>query len=110
MSSDSSRSFRWRLTLFLMVAAAFNFADRAAMSSVLSAVRVELSISDVALGMLSSLFLWSYALGSVFAGSLADRWSRGRLVRLSLLAWSLVTLLTGLAQDFPTQSDQTPRE
>lgn len=102
MSSDSSRSFRWRLTLFLMVAAAFNFADRAAMSSVLSAVRVELSISDVALGMLSSLFLWSYALGSVFAGSLADRWSRGRLVRLSLLAWSLVTLLTGLAQDFPT--------
>lgn len=99
---DNAAGFRWRLTLFLTVAAALNFADRAAMSSVLSAVRVELSLSDLALGMLGSFFLWSYALGSVFAGHVADRWSRGRLVRLSLLAWSIVTLLTGLASSFPT--------
>ncbi len=99
---DHSGAFRWRMTLFLAGAAAMNFADRAAMSAVLSAVRVDLSLSDVALGMLGSFFLWSYALGSIFAGNLADRWSRARLVRLSLLGWSIVTLLTGLAHDFPT--------
>ncbi|HEY0966532.1 MAG TPA: MFS transporter [Opitutaceae bacterium] len=91
---------RWRMTAFLAVAAALNFADRAAMSAVLSAVRVDLALSDVALGMLGSFFLWSYALGSPFAGSLADRWSRSRLVVVSLLAWSVVTALTGLAGNF----------
>jgi MFS transporter, Spinster family, sphingosine-1-phosphate transporter len=88
------------MTAFLAVAAALNFADRAAMSAVLSAVRVDLSLSDVALGMLGSFFLWSYALGSPFAGSLADRWSRTRLVVVSLLAWSAVTALMGLAGNF----------
>jgi predicted MFS family arabinose efflux permease len=86
---------------FLAAAAALNFADRAAMSAVLSAVRVDLALSDVALGMLGSFFLWSYAIGSPIAGALADRWSRPRMVVVSLFAWSAVTVLTGLAVDFP---------
>lgn len=91
---------RWRMTAFLAAAAALNFADRAAMSAVLSAVSVDLELSDVALGMLGSFFLWSYALGSPLAGLLADRWSRARMVVVSLLAWSAVTVLTGLAGSF----------
>jgi predicted MFS family arabinose efflux permease len=89
------------MTAFLATAAAFNFADRAVMSSVLSAVRVDLALSDVALGLLGSVFLWSYALGSPLAGLLADRFSRGRIVVISLVAWSVVTALTGLADSFP---------
>lgn len=89
------------MTAFLAAAAALNFADRAAMSAVLSAVRVDLALTDVALGMLGSFFLWSYALGSPFAGVIADRWSRRRLVIISLVAWSAVTALTGLANSFP---------
>ena len=90
------------MTLFLAFAAALNFADRAAMSAVLSAVRVDLSLSDVALGLLGSVFLWSYAVGSPFAGHLADRCSRSRLVFISLLAWSAVTAVTGLVGNYPT--------
>jgi len=92
---------RWRVAAFLALAAALNYADRAAMSSVLAAVRAEFGASDVALGLLGSVFLWSYALGSPFAGSLADRCSRGRLVIASLVAWSAVTALTGLVGGFP---------
>lgn len=87
---------------FLAAAAALNFADRATMSAVLSAIRVDLSLSDVSLGLLGSVFLWSYAVGSPFAGVLADRWSRSRMVVISLFAWSAVTVLTGLATNFPT--------
>ncbi len=89
------------MTAFLALAAALNFADRAAMSAVLAAVRVDLGLSDVALGMLGSFFLWSYALGSPFAGVLADRWSRSRMVVVSLFAWSAVTAATGLVNSFP---------
>jgi predicted MFS family arabinose efflux permease len=92
---------RWWIAAFLGVAAALNYADRAAMSAVLGAVRVDLGLSDVALGLLGSVFLWSYALGSPLAGMLADRGSRVRLVLGSLFAWSAVTALMGLARDFP---------
>jgi len=89
------------MTAFLAVAASLNFADRAAMSAVLSAVRVDLALSDIALGMLVSFFLWSFSLGSPWAGILADRWPRQRIVVISLVGWSVVTVLTGLVSSFP---------
>jgi predicted MFS family arabinose efflux permease len=107
LSADGSSSLplyrqaRWQMTAFLAVAASLNFADRAAMSAVLSSLRVDLALSDLALGMLGSFFLWSYALGSPWAGVLADRWPRGRIVVVSLIGWSVVTVLTGLATSFP---------
>jgi len=96
-----ARDARWRIATFLAFAAALNYADRAAMSAVLSVVRMEFGASDVALGLLGSVFLWSYALGSPVAGHLADRLSRPRLVLGSLVAWSAVTALIGLASGFP---------
>ncbi|MBL9215616.1 MAG: MFS transporter [Opitutaceae bacterium] len=92
---------RWRATLFLAAAAALNYADRAAMSTVLPALRTDLGLGDAALGMLGSVFLWSYALSSIAAGAIADRWSRRHIVALSLFLWSLVTVLTGLANGYP---------
>jgi predicted MFS family arabinose efflux permease len=88
---------RWRVAAFLPIAGALNYADRAAFSAVLEPLRSELNLSNVTLGLLSSLFLWSYALGSPFAGMMADRWKRGRVVIMSLIAWSVVTGLTGFA-------------
>lgn len=94
------RQVRWRVAGFLACAAALNYADRAAMSSVLSALRTELSLSDAQLGLLGSVFLWSYALGSPFAGTIADRWPRHQVVILSLALWSGVTVLIGVAGGF----------
>jgi predicted MFS family arabinose efflux permease len=93
---------RWRLVLLLACAAALNYADRAAYSSVLLPLRQELGLSDATLGLLGSLFLWSYALASPLAGVLADRFSRRTLVLVSLTAWSVVTAATGLADGVMT--------
>lgn len=88
---------RWRVAGFLAVAAALNYADRTAISAVLAPIQSELGLSDVALGLVISLFLWSYAIASPFSGMLADRFSRTAIVIISLISWSVVTGLTGLA-------------
>ncbi len=96
------RQPRWQMVAFLSVASGVNYADRMALPSILPALRAELGLSDVALGMLSSVFLWAYALGSPVAGSLADKVSRTRVVVWSLVAWSMVTALMSMAGRFET--------
>jgi len=48
-------------------------------------------------GLLTSLFLWVYALFSPFGGFLADRFGRSPIILASLAVWSAVTWLTGHA-------------
>ncbi len=87
----------WRVALFLFFAAALNYADRAALSSVVPPIRTELGATDVQIGLMGLLFLWTYALCSPLAGNVADRFSRSRIVIWSITGWSLVTVFTGLA-------------
>ncbi|MGH7947297.1 MAG: MFS transporter [Opitutaceae bacterium] len=96
-SPFSSIQPRWQVVVFLTVGSALNYADRAALSSVLPPLKANLGLTDAQLGLMGSVFLWSYALASPFAGILADRYSRRRLAIASLILWSLVTALTGAA-------------
>ncbi len=89
---------RWRIAGLLACAGALNYADRAAISSVFPLLRDEFQLTDRQLGAIGTFFLWSYAACSPWAGLLADRISRKRMVVASLAAWSAVTILTGLAQ------------
>jgi len=92
----SKVSAPWRVALFLSVAAGLNYADRTALSSVIPPLREDLGATDAQIGWAGLLFLWSYALFSPFAGNLADKISRGRIIVWSIVAWSLITLGTGL--------------
>src|SRR5687768_15400567 len=94
-SSGRGLSVPWRLAIFAFCAAALNYADRAALFSVIPPLREDLGVTDVQVGLLGSFFLWSYAIASPVAGSVADRFSRRRIVGYSLVSWSLITVLTG---------------
>ncbi len=87
----------WRIAWFLFFAAGLNYADRTALSSVIPPLRAETGITDAQIGIAGMLFLWSYALASPFAGNIADRFSRARIITCSLVAWSIITILTGFA-------------
>jgi MFS family permease len=87
------------VAVFLFVAAGLNYADRTALSSVIPPLRSDLGVTDAQIGLAGMLFLWSYALVSPFAGNLADKFSRSRIVFWSILTWSLITLITGLARN-----------
>src|SRR5512133_1968129 len=59
-----------------------------------------LPMTDAQFGLLTSVFLWVYGLLSPFAGFLADRFNRSRVIVGSLFVWSLITWLTAHATTF----------
>ena len=91
---------RWKIAFFLFFAAGLNYADRVALSSVIPPLRADLGITDAQIGFAGMVFLCCYALMSPFAGLVADRFSRSRIVLLSLATWSVVTVLTGFVESF----------
>ncbi len=93
----TSGQYRWILVATLFLVNAINYADRTSVTSVYALLKTDLGFTDVALGAMGSLFLWSYALASPFGGFLGDRVSRGRLIVGSLAGWSLITLISGFA-------------
>lgn len=90
----------WRIAWFLFFCVGLNYADRTAISSVIPPLKKDLALTDEQLGWLMGGFLWIYALASPFVGNIADRFSRSKIVMYSLIAWSIATLLAGMAHDF----------
>lgn len=88
---------KWYVMALLFGAAALNYADRTAITAVFPLLRRDLGMSDIALGATGTVFLWTYAAVSPFAGYLGDRYSRSRLLTLSLAAWSLVMTSSAFA-------------
>ena len=88
----------WLLVAFTWVAYCLNYSDRQVIFSIFPVLKSELHFTDAQLGLTGSAFLWVYGLCSPIAGQIGDRFSKRRLVALSLLLWSGVTALTGLSQ------------
>ncbi len=97
----SSGRYKWVLVAMLFLISALNYGDRSALAAVFPLLRQELHLSDLQLGLVGSAFLWAYGLGCAVCGFLADRFSRRRLILISLTLWSLATLLVSLVHNFP---------
>jgi MFS family permease len=87
----------WLLVGFTWIAYCLNYSDRQVIFSIFPILKSELHFTDGQLGLTSSAFLWVYGLCSPIAGQIGDRFSKRRLVALSLLLWSGVTALTGFS-------------
>jgi MFS family permease len=90
----------WLLVAVLWVLALLNYLDRQVIFSVFPLLSADLGLSNVQLGLLSTVFLWVYGVLSPISGFVADRFGRGRSISFSLLVWSAVTLLTGFSSTF----------
>jgi predicted MFS family arabinose efflux permease len=91
-----ARQAAW-LVAFMWGAYFLNYCDRQVVFALFPVLKSDLGFSNDALGLTGSIFLWVYGLGCPIAGYLGDRYSKRRLVVLSLTVWSLVTVATGLS-------------
>ncbi len=90
----------WILVALLWGVGLLNYLDRQIIFSLFPLLRVEFKVSDAQLGLLTPAFLWIYGALSPLAGFLADRFSRKKIILVSLAVWSIVTWLTGYASSF----------
>lgn len=90
----------WLVVALLFVVGLLNYLDRIMITTMRSSIVEAIPMTDAQFGLLTSVFLWIYGLLSPFAGFLADRYSRSRVIIISLFVWSMVTWLTIHAQTF----------
>ncbi|MCX6625377.1 MAG: MFS transporter, partial [Acidobacteria bacterium] len=99
---DSKSRFRpWLLVALLWVVALLNYLDRQTVFSLFPLLQRDLGATGAELGLVSTVFLWVYGLLSPFAGYLADRFGRVRVILFSLLVWSAVTWATAHVRTVP---------
>jgi MFS transporter, Spinster family, sphingosine-1-phosphate transporter len=101
MNAEVKSALRpWLIVGLLWLVACLNYLDRLMITTMRDPIKESIAMTDAQFGLLTSVFLWVYGGLSPFAGFLADRFSRSRVIIASLLVWSAVTWLTGRVQTF----------
>lgn len=90
----------WLIVGLLWVVGCLNYLDRVIVTTMRGSLMEAIPMTDAQFGLLTSVFLWVYGLLSPFAGFLADRFSRSKVIIGSLFAWSFITWLTAHATTF----------
>jgi MFS family permease len=98
----SDRRYAWVVVGLLWVVALLNYMDRQMLSTMKSAMMVNIIELEKAenFGRLMAVFLWIYGLMSPVAGIIGDRLNRKWLIVGSLFVWSGVTFAMGYTDDF----------
>lgn len=103
---NPSNPVTWRTHYALLVLASiyvFNYIDRQLMAILIEPVKLEFGISDTGIGLLSGVtFAVFYTVFGFPLGRLSDRIGRKPVIAFSCMAWSLMTMLCGMAGNFLT--------
>lgn len=98
MSVNTNKpSYKWEVILLLWVAFFLNQGDRQVFNTVIPQIQQFLGVSDSVMGMISTCFNLFFAVTVPFAGYIADRVSRSKLIIFSIALFSTATMLTGFA-------------
>jgi MFS transporter, ACS family, D-galactonate transporter len=94
--------YPWLIVGLLWGVALLNYMDRQMLSTMKSAIMVDIKELEKAenFGRLLAVFLWIYGFMSPAAGLIADRVNRKWLIITSLGVWSFVTFSMGYATSF----------
>src|SRR4051812_27775454 len=89
--------YKWELMVLLWLAYFFNRADKQLYGFVIPDIKADLHLSDVQLGLVATIFNWTYGLLVPFGGYFGDRLRRKWVIAVSLVLWSAATMFTGFA-------------
>jgi len=90
----------WLVVILLWFVACFDSVNRIMLSTMHGSILASIPMTEAEFGLLLSVYLWVCGVVSPFGGFLSDVFSRSRVIVLTLVFWSAITLLTVLARTF----------
>lgn len=98
---DTRERYPYWMMIVLLLVALSSFIDRVIVATLGPAIKAELQISDTQFGLLTGLaFALLYTSAAIPVARLADRKNRVRLLALATTIWSVMTMLSGYAQNY----------
>lgn len=101
-SSDDTRPLpgAWLVVGLLWVIGCLNYLDRVMLNTMRDSIKAAIPMGDDDFGALTMAFLIVYGVLSPMGGWCADRFSRSRVILVSLVVWSSVTWATAYVQTY----------
>lgn len=96
-----SNAYAWWVVIVLMLGLTLSLMDRLIIALMIGPIKHDLRLSDTQISLLQGLaFTLLYVTAGVPLGRLADRWSRRALASISVVTWSIMTVVCGQAGSF----------
>jgi sugar phosphate permease len=89
-------NFRWQVIIWLLIGGIINYIDRASLSIAAPEMIHDLGLSRTQIGLLGTVFSWTYAVMQLPAGWIIDRFGAKKAYALAMIWWSVATYLTGV--------------
>ncbi|GLU31962.1 MFS transporter [Trinickia caryophylli] len=89
--------YRWHVLIWLLIGGIINYLDRANLSIAAPGMIQDLGLTRTQIGLLGTVFSWTYAVMQLPAGWIIDRFGAKRAYAVGMIWWSVATWLTGVA-------------
>jgi predicted MFS family arabinose efflux permease len=100
LSQKTQKNTLWFSVVILFAINILNFYDRHVPAALVEPMRKEFHLSDTQIGLISSAFIWIYAIIGVPLGRIADTASRKTLLAWGVVIWTALTASAGLATTY----------
>jgi ACS family glucarate transporter-like MFS transporter len=101
--SDARTHTRYAILAMILLLATIAYADRSILSIAAPGIAKEFGLSHVQLGYVLSAFSWAYVIGQVPGGLLLDRLGTKAVYGVTLVLWSIATILVGFIGQVTTE-------
>lgn len=94
------KHLRWYIVILLCLAAQLNYLDRQTFSVLAVTIQNEFKLTDIDYSLITTTFLWTYAVAYMFSGYIVDRLGTRRSFMVFVSGWSGASMLHALAKSF----------
>jgi MFS transporter, ACS family, hexuronate transporter len=94
------RHLRWYIVILLCFASLLNYLDRQTLSVLANTIQKEFKFTDRDYSIITTTFLWTYAIFYLFSGYIVDRLGTRRSYLVFASGWSAANMLHALARSF----------
>lgn len=95
------KHLRWYIALLLCLASQLNYLDRQTLSVLASTIQKELTLTDHDYAIITTTFLWTYAVAYALSGFIVDRLGTRRSFLTFVSGWSIANMLHAFARNLP---------